>query len=96
MPFDPPDLSREIPGSKSQDSVAVDIEIDRMRKDMKAMRDWIGNFNGRLEIVTSNPDGSRKGTAGDIVLLNNSGTFYLEVNTDGGTTWRGVLLSDTP
>lgn len=54
--------------------------------------------NGRytLNIVTSNPDGSAKGTIGDVVLFNNSGTFYLEINTDGSTQWRGVQLTDTP
>jgi len=54
--------------------------------------------NGRyhINIVTSNPDGSLRGIIGEIVLFNNSGTYYLEVNTDGGTIWRGIALSNTP
>lgn len=51
-----------------------------------------------LETVTVNPDGSRQGRLGQMVLLNNSGTYYLEicVSSPDGTTWRGVALSDTP
>jgi len=54
--------------------------------------------NGRytLDIVTTNPDGSATGEVGDMLLFNNSGTYYLEINVDGSTTWRGVALSDTP
>lgn len=50
----------------------------------------------RLQVVTSNPDGSRNGKKGDMVLLQTGGTSYLEINTDSLTTWRGVALSDTP
>ena len=52
--------------------------------------------NGRysLNIVTTNPDGSR-GDVGDMVLLNSTGTYYLEICT-GTNTWRGVVLTDTP
>ena len=49
-----------------------------------------------LDIVTTNPDGTRNGDVGDIILFNNSGTYYLEVNTTGSTVWRGVVLADTP
>ena len=54
--------------------------------------------NGRysLDIVTSNPDGSLKGDVGDVVLFNNSGTYYLAINVDGSKTWRSILLTDTP
>lgn len=54
--------------------------------------------NGRysINIVTSNPDGSLKGNVGDIILFNNSGTYYLEINTTGAKVWRGVLLQDLP
>ena len=45
------------------------------------------NIN-RPEVVTSDPNGSRKGKKGEMVLFNNSGTFTLEVNTDGDTTWQ--------
>ena len=54
--------------------------------------------NGRytLNIVTSNPDGSLRGDVGSVLLFNDSGTYYLEINVDGGKTWRGVQLTDTP
>lgn len=45
------------------------------------------NMN-RPAVVTSDPNGSRKGKKGDLVLFNNSGTFSLKVNTDGSTTWQ--------
>lgn len=53
------------------------------------------NFH-RLSVVTSNPDGSRNGKKGDMLLLQTGGTSYLEINTDSLTTWRGVALADTP
>lgn len=54
--------------------------------------------NGRysLDIVTTNPDGVTTGDVGDMLLLNDSGTYYLCINVDGGTTWRSEALSDTP
>lgn len=54
--------------------------------------------NGRynLTVTTTNPDGSLSGEVGDMLLLNDSGTYYIEINTDGSTEWRGTLLSDTP
>lgn len=54
--------------------------------------------NGRfsLDIVTTNPDGNTKGDIGDMLLFNNSGTYYLEINTTGAKVWRGVQLTDTP
>jgi len=53
--------------------------------------------NGRyqLNIITSNPDGSIRGNTGDMLLLNNSGTYYLEINV-GGTVWRGTAITDLP
>ena len=53
------------------------------------------NINS-LEVVTSNPDGTRNGEKGDMLLLQTGGTSYLEINTDSSTTWRGVALADTP
>ncbi len=50
----------------------------------------------RLQVVTTNPDGSRSGKRGDMVLLQTGGSSYLEINSDSGTTWRGVILTDTP
>lgn len=53
-----------------------------------------GRFN--LDIVTSNPDGSLNGNIGDMLLFNNSGTYYFEVNTTGAKVWRGTVLTDIP
>ena len=53
------------------------------------------NFH-RLQVVTTNPDGTRNGKTGDMILLQTGGTSYLEINTNSSTTWRGVALSDTP
>ena len=54
----------------------------------------------RLPVVTANPDGSRRGKKGDMVLLNVDSvagdTFYLEVNVDSSTMWSGVQLTNTP
>ena len=53
--------------------------------------------NGRytIDVVTSNPNGTRVGTQGDVVLFNSSGTWKLCANTSAttaasptGTTWR--------
>ena len=54
--------------------------------------------NGRynLNIVTQNPDGNMNGNVGDMVLFNNSGTYYLTLNTTGAKVWRSVVLTDTP
>ena len=68
-------------------------------EDASMLREEIRNIyelRNRLEVVTTNPDGSRSGIKGDMLLLDDSGTYYLEVNTDSGTTWRGEALSDTP
>jgi len=67
-------------------------EDTELRIYLKTIKDNLNN----LEILTSNPDGSRKAKAGDSVIFNNSGTYYLEFNIDGGTTWKGIQLSDTP
>lgn len=50
----------------------------------------------RLDVVTTNPDGSRVGKKGDMILLQTGGKHYLEINTDSSTTWHGEELSDTP
>lgn len=70
-----------------QDNQAID-------KDVKTLFDYIS----RLEVVTTNPDGSRTGKfTGEAVYLQNGGNHYVEICTQGGTTtWRGILLSDTP
>ena len=54
--------------------------------------------NGRynLDIVIINPDGNTKGNIGDMLLFNNSGTYYLAINTTGAKIWRSILLTDIP
>lgn len=63
-------------------------------RDVKTLYDWIS----RLEVVTTNPDGSRTAKyAGEIVKLEIGGNEYLEVaHAAGSTVWRGVLLTNTP
>lgn len=45
--------------------------------------------NGRYSVdsVTTNPDGSRRGDEGDLILYNNAGSRKLCASI-GGTTWR--------
>ncbi len=54
--------------------------------------------NGRynLNVTTTNPDGTEQGDVGDMILFNDSGTYYLEINTTGSTIWRGVELKNVP
>lgn len=52
-----------------------------------------GRFN--LNYTNVNPDGNLKGELGDMIIFNNSGTYYLEINV-GGTIWRGVELQNVP
>lgn len=54
--------------------------------------------NGRisLNITTTNPDGNLSGKGGDMIIYNNSGTYYLAINTTGAKVWRSILLTDTP
>lgn len=51
---------------------------------------------GSIEVVTTNPDGTRFGQKGEMVLLQTGGVNYIEINTNGSQQWRGVSLSDTP
>ena len=53
-------------------------------------------LNGRYasDIVTTDPDGSRRGTAGESVLYNSSGTFVACFNTDDATDWDCATLAD--
>ena len=50
----------------------------------------------RMDYTTTNPDGAREGKRGEFILLLSGGTYYIEVNVDSGTVWRGVALSNTP
>ena len=52
-----------------------------------------GRFN--LNYTNVNPDGNVNGELGDMIIFNDSGTYYLEINV-GGKIWRGVLLQDLP
>lgn len=60
-------------------------------------REIYNNWNN-LEAITTNPDGTRSGEYGDMVLLLSGGNYYVEicVSSPSGTVWRGILLSDTP
>lgn len=51
-----------------------------------------------LEVLTSTPNGVVTGSYGEVVLLNNSGTYYLEICTSSpsGTVWKGAILATTP
>jgi hypothetical protein len=64
----------------------------KLDKDLKQLYDWVS----RLEVVTTNPDGVRKGQKGEAVLLITGGNYYVEINVDGNTIWRGVALTNTP
>ncbi len=59
------------------------------------LREIYENFH-RLQVVTTNPDGVRNGKKGDMVLLQTGGSSYLEINSDSGNTWLGVILTNTP
>ena len=53
------------------------------------------NFH-KLEVTTTNPDGSRSADKGSMLLLQTGGNTYLEINSDGATTWLGEQLTDIP
>jgi len=61
-------------------------EIDVSQR--KYFKEIYDNWNN-LVVVTTSPDGSRRGDYGDIVFYNNSGTFKLCVQSTegGGTVW---------
>ena len=45
------------------------------------------HFNN-LVVVTSDPNGSRRGRVGDAILYNAAGSWKACYNTNGATTWR--------
>ena len=51
--------------------------------------------SNNLTIVTSDPNNSRQGTYGDMVIYNNAGTYYFEICTSNpnGKTWKKVTVS---
>jgi len=52
----------------------------------------IYELRNRLEVVTTEPNGSRTGVYGDVLIFNDSGTYKLRVSK-GTTVWVGVNLS---
>ena len=69
------------------------LDNQKIDIDVKTLFDWAS----RLELVTTNPDGSRAGRfSGDTVYLQSGGNHYIEVYTGTGKVWKGVLLNDTP
>ena len=78
----------QIRGVSPSDLVELNLTLEEL---------WdITNGRYNLNITTTNPDGTEQGDVGDVILLNDSGTFYLEINTTGSTVWKGVALTDTP
>ena len=73
-------------------------ETSQIVKLNEALESLWNVIDGRysLNIVTVNPDGARKGDVGDMILFNNSETYYLAINTTGVKVWRSVLLQNTP
>ena len=73
-------------------------EISQIVQLNEALENLWNVIDGRyaLNIVTVNPDGARRGDVGDMVLFNNSGTYYFAVNTTGAKVWRSVQLTNTP
>jgi len=54
--------------------------------------------NGRYHMneTTTNPDGTRNGYLGEMILFNDSGTYYLCINVNGVKIWKSTLLQDLP
>lgn len=52
------------------------------------------NFNN-LQVVTTNPNGNRRGKYGDLVDYNNSGNHSVKICTSSpsGTTWSDIFIS---
>lgn len=70
-----------------------DWDTNKLAQLNQALIDIWNVLNGRyqMDVVTVDPDGSRKGTAGEMVLFD-SGTDQLCVNV-GGLVWHCVNLS---
>lgn len=82
-----------IAGNLPEPSPFKDMPIEQWNY----LKEIARNFNN-LTVVKTNPDGARTGKYGDMVLFNNSGTYYLEicVSSPTGTVWRGCALTDIP
>ena len=68
---------------------------DEPQAEQHYLKEIYDNFH-KLEVVTTNPDGSRNGKKGEMLLLQTGGNSYLEINSDGSNTWLGVQLTNTP
>ena len=82
--------------SKPQRLTAFDNKNLVLLNDILEQQWNVANGRFSLDIVTVNPDGATNGDVGDMLLFNNSGTYYLEINTTGAKVWRGTALTDTP
>lgn len=49
----------------------------------------------RIPVTTTNPNGSREGKKGDMVLYDSTNN-YLMINIDSSTTWSGAQLIFVP
>lgn len=96
MTLEVPEGPRLFAGSTAGDPDGAEMDFKRLVRTVQELRDWLAKNNGRLETVTTNPDGVREGAKGEQLLLQTGGSSYLEINTDGDKEWRGVLLTDTP
>jgi len=73
----------------------VETQVVQLNESLESLWNVVdGRYN--LDIVTTNPDGNTKGDVGDMLLFNNSGTYYFAINTTGAKIWRSVVLTDTP
>jgi len=54
----------------------------------------VHNALENFDIVTTEPNGNRRGRIGDVIIFNDSGTYRWRLNTDtgidGGTTWVSI------
>ena len=61
------------------------------------LRSIYDNFH-KPPVTEDNPNGSRQGDKGELIIYDNSGTFKLCINVDdgGGTTWRCTSSLSAP
>lgn len=58
----------------------------------------VRNHLNRLDVVSTNPNGSRIGDYGDMVLFKSGANFYIEVcvSSPNGTSWKGIQITVSP
>ena len=93
-------LSFSLIGNVYADKISAPPPLSKEYKDISEvlyhyLREMFDNYHV-LEVVTTNPDGSRSAKKGAMILLQTGGKHYLEINTDGVKEWRGVELTDVP